>query len=75
VDPRAGLDAVAKKRNPWPYWEWNSGHPARRSVTILTELPLRASHNSGVTSCIIVKMQAYYDKFRTCKALKYKTKT
>jgi len=31
--PRAGLDAVAKRKNP------NSGYPARSLVTLLTELP------------------------------------
>jgi hypothetical protein len=40
VDPRAGLDAVARRKNPSPCRESNAGRPARSLVTILTELPL-----------------------------------
>jgi hypothetical protein len=40
VGPRAGLDAVAKRRNPIiALTESNPGRPVRRLVTILTELP------------------------------------
>jgi hypothetical protein len=39
VSPSAGLDGVAKRRNPCPCREWNSGLPAHRLVTILTEIP------------------------------------
>jgi hypothetical protein len=38
VGPIDGLDAVAKWKGPWPYWEQNPGRPARSLVTILTEL-------------------------------------
>jgi len=34
MDPRAGLDAVAKRKIPFP-----AGRPARSLVTVLTELP------------------------------------
>jgi len=36
VDPRAGLDAVAKRKNPC--WELNSGCPARSLVTVVSKL-------------------------------------
>jgi hypothetical protein len=36
---RAGLDTVAeRKRNPYPFWELNSGYPARNLAIKLTEL-------------------------------------
>jgi len=38
VSPRAGLDAVAKRKILCSCWEWNPGRPARSLVTILTEL-------------------------------------
>jgi hypothetical protein len=39
VGPRAGLDAVAKRKIPIPCRELNSRCPVRILVTILTELP------------------------------------
>jgi hypothetical protein len=39
VGPRAGLDAVAKRRRPYPCQESNRGRLASILVTILTELP------------------------------------
>jgi hypothetical protein len=39
VGPRAGLDAVAKRKISLPSRESNPGRPARRLVTILTEPP------------------------------------
>jgi len=38
VGPREGLDAVAKRKNPFPCREKDPGHPARNLVSILTEL-------------------------------------
>jgi hypothetical protein len=35
--PRAGLDAVVKRRSACPCQEWNPGRPARSTVTKLTE--------------------------------------
>jgi len=37
VGPRAGLDAVAKRKNPCPCRKPNTGPPHRKLVTILTE--------------------------------------
>jgi hypothetical protein len=34
---RAGLDAVAKRKNYSPCREWNPGRPARSLVSVLTE--------------------------------------
>jgi hypothetical protein len=39
VSPRAGSDAVARRRYPSPYRESSPGRPAHILVTILTELP------------------------------------
>jgi len=38
LGPRAGLDAMAKRKIPYPCRVSNSGRPARSLVTILTEL-------------------------------------
>jgi hypothetical protein len=38
VGPRAGLNAVAKRKIPSPCGESNSDRPVRSLVTILTEL-------------------------------------
>jgi len=38
MGPRAGLDAVVKRKNPRPCRQLNPGRPTRSSVTILTEL-------------------------------------
>jgi hypothetical protein len=38
VDPRGGLDAVAKRKSPTPFRGSNTGRPARILVTIPTEL-------------------------------------
>jgi hypothetical protein len=38
VDPRAGLDKVAKRKTPYPCQELKHGHPAHNLVTILTEI-------------------------------------
>jgi len=40
MGPRAGLDAVAKRKNPCSCREPNPGSPAHSLVTILTELSL-----------------------------------
>jgi len=37
VGPRAGLDAVAMRKIPYPLQESNPGHSTRSRVTILTE--------------------------------------
>jgi len=47
LSPRAGLDAVAKRRNPFPCRKSNLGRRARGLVTILTELPRLPGSNSG----------------------------
>jgi len=41
---RAGLDAVAKRKNPCPCRESNPGRTAFSLVTILVELPLTHFH-------------------------------
>jgi hypothetical protein len=56
VGPRAGLDAVAKRKNPYPCQESKFGRPTHSVVTILVELcvteinqaysPVRSSHFS-----------------------------
>jgi len=38
VGPTAGLDAVTKRKHPFPCREWNPGRLASSLVTILTEL-------------------------------------
>jgi len=38
VGPRAGLEAVAKRNNPYPYRKSYSGLPACTLVTIVTEI-------------------------------------
>jgi hypothetical protein len=38
VGPRAGLDAVARRKYPIPCRESNLGRPARSLVTMLTEI-------------------------------------
>jgi hypothetical protein len=38
VDPRVGLDTVAKRETPCPCRELNPGRSARSTVIILTEL-------------------------------------
>jgi len=38
MGPRAGLDAVAKRKIICPCQESKPGHPARSLVTVLTEL-------------------------------------
>jgi hypothetical protein len=38
VGPRAGLDAVAKRKTLYPCRDSNPGRPVRSLVTILTEL-------------------------------------
>jgi hypothetical protein len=40
VDPRSGLDAMARRYNPRSYRGLNHGRSARSVITILTELPL-----------------------------------
>jgi hypothetical protein len=35
---KTGLDAVAKRKIPSPFREWNPDHPTRSLVTIVTEL-------------------------------------
>jgi len=40
VSPRAGLEAVAKGKFPYPCLESNPDHAARSIVTILTEIQL-----------------------------------
>jgi hypothetical protein len=37
--PRTGLDAMAKRKDSYPYRESNQSRPARSLVAILTELP------------------------------------
>jgi hypothetical protein len=54
ADPRAGLDAVARRKNPSPSRESNPDFPARSLVTILTELPL-------LSHC---ETRVYYDVYR-----------
>jgi hypothetical protein len=49
VGPRAGLDAVAKRKNLAPCRESNLGHPSRSLVTVLTEL-LRFNSSSSSSS-------------------------
>jgi len=39
VGPRAGLDAVGKRKSSYSCRQSNPGRPDRSSVTILTELP------------------------------------
>jgi hypothetical protein len=39
VTPRAGLDAVARRKYPSTCWESNPSRLARSSVTTLAELP------------------------------------
>jgi hypothetical protein len=39
VGPRTGLDEVAKRKSPYACRELSPGHPARESVTTVTELP------------------------------------
>jgi hypothetical protein len=39
VGPRAGPDAVKKRKIPCLHREFYAAHPARSVVTILTELP------------------------------------
>jgi hypothetical protein len=46
MDPRDGLDVVAKRKNACPGKESNPGRPARNLVTILTELSEREHNNS-----------------------------
>jgi hypothetical protein len=38
VGSTAGLDAVARRKNLCPCWQLNPASPARRIVTILTDL-------------------------------------
>jgi hypothetical protein len=38
VGPRAGLDVVVKRRNPFPCYEWNLHRPSRSLVTKLIAL-------------------------------------
>jgi hypothetical protein len=44
VDPRDGVDVVARKKIPSLCRESKSGRPARSLVTILTELPPYEQH-------------------------------
>jgi len=39
VGARGGLNAVAQRKNPCPYWKSNPGRPAHSQDNILTELP------------------------------------
>jgi len=39
VGHRAGLDAMARSKNPTPYQESNPNRPVRSLVTIMTDLP------------------------------------
>jgi len=39
MSPRAGLEAVASRKNPSPYRKSNPGRPTPRLVTTLTEVP------------------------------------
>jgi hypothetical protein len=47
VGPRAGLDAVAKRKISSLFRESNSGHVARNLVTVLTELSLLLGRRLG----------------------------
>jgi hypothetical protein len=38
MGPRDSLDAVAKRKNPFHYWELNPSYPSCSLVTTLTEL-------------------------------------
>jgi hypothetical protein len=51
VDPRAGLNAVAKRKIPCLCRETNSGRPDRSLVTILTELLRFSLKLSGYRVC------------------------
>jgi hypothetical protein len=49
VGPRAGLDAMEKRKISFPCWESNPGsHPAYRAVTIPTELSRLANKRNAV---------------------------
>jgi hypothetical protein len=45
VDPRAGLDAVGRRKYPKPSRGSNAGRPARSLVAILPELPILSNVN------------------------------
>jgi hypothetical protein len=53
VGPRVGLDALTKKNISCPCWESNPSRPARRSVTIVTELP------QLTTLCLVERKRCY----------------
>jgi hypothetical protein len=55
VGPRAGLDAVVKRKIPSPCGEWNPGRSARSLVTILTELPRLTLWDRQISSCDMSK--------------------
>jgi hypothetical protein len=56
VCPRAGLDAVAKKRNPCPCRESSPGRWARSLVTVLTGLP----RSFGI-HCVAVESHLFFE--------------
>jgi len=55
VGPRAGLDAVSKRRIPSPCRKSNPGRLAHNLVTILTELPRQLS--SSTENCKTITNQ------------------
>jgi hypothetical protein len=56
--PRAGLDPVAKRKNPCPCQESNSGCPARSLVAMLLELPrLREINVLQLSDLLILKVE------------------
>jgi len=57
VDPRAGLDAVARRKNPSPCRESNAGRPAPCLVSILTYVPrLTLSDESLIHKSVVCKV-------------------
>jgi hypothetical protein len=68
VVPRTGLDAVAKRKIPFPYRESNLGHQVRSLVTILTKISriqwythtqLKAIRETCPYFCIFVSQRSH----------------
>jgi hypothetical protein len=59
VGPSSGLDAVAKKKNPYPWRELNRSRTACNLVTILTELPRLLTVSIRNVKRIMVKDHNY----------------
>jgi hypothetical protein len=55
VDPRADLDAVAKriKSHHCPCRELNPSHPSRSLITVLNELRYKGTQRNTVTLCTV----------------------